>query len=177
VSPDLTMGETVRTELRPGDIAAIVRLHGVLYDREHGFDVRFEAHVAEPLGKAVRCGLTDRERIWLVEHDGALVGTIAIVGEAPDTAQLRWFLVAPEARGKGLGGRLLDQATAFSRHAGYHKIMLWTVSALTDAARLYRKAGFRKVEEHPGRPWGRDVVEEKYEMVVADIGIRRRTGS
>jgi GNAT superfamily N-acetyltransferase len=164
------MGEAVRTELRPGDLAAIIGLHGLLYDREYGFDIRFEAHVAEPLGRAVRRGLTEQERIWLVEHGGELVGTIAIVEESSGTAQLRWFLVAPEARGKGLGRRLLDQAIAFSRDAGYEKIILWTVSALTDAARLYRKAGFRKVEEHPGRPWGRDVVEETYEMVVSDIG-------
>lgn len=164
------MGETVRTEIRPGDLAAIISLHGLLYDREYGFDVRFEAHVAEPLGRAVRRGLTDRERIWLMEHDGELVGTIAIVEESAGTAQLRWFLVAPEARGHGLGRSLLDQAIAFSRDAGYEKIILWTVSALTNAARLYRKAGFRKVEEHPGRPWGREVVEEKYEMVVSDVG-------
>ncbi len=168
------MGETVRTTLRPGDLAAIIGLHGVLYDREHGFDIRFEAHVAEPLGKVVRRGLTDRERIWLVEHDGELLGTIAIVEESPGTAQLRWFLVAPEARGKGLGHRLLDEAIRFSRDAGYEKIILWTVSALTDAARLYRMAGFRKVEEHPGQPWGRDVVEEKYEMLVSDIGTSPR---
>jgi GNAT superfamily N-acetyltransferase len=164
------MGETVRTEIRPGDLAAIIGLHGLLYDREYGFDVRFEAHVAEPLGRAVRRGLTDRERIWLAERNGALVGTIAIVEESAGTAQLRWFVVAPETRGKGLGGRLLDQALAFSREKGYERVILWTVSALTDAARLYRKAGFRKVEEHPGRPWGRDVVEEKYEMAVSDIG-------
>ncbi|HET8634239.1 MAG TPA: GNAT family N-acetyltransferase [Gemmatimonadales bacterium] len=168
------MGETVRTALRPGDLAAIIRLHGVLYDREYGFDVRFEAHVAEPLGRAVRRGLTERERIWLVEHEDELVGTIAIVEESPGTAQLRWFLVAPEARGNGLGGRLLHQAIAFSRDAGYGKIILWTVSALTDAARLYRMAGFRKVEEHPGQPWGRDVVEEKYEMSISDIGTSPR---
>jgi hypothetical protein len=41
-------------------------------------------------------------------------------------------------------------------------VFLWTVSALTAAARLYRAAGLRKVEERPGRLWGVDVVEEKY---------------
>jgi hypothetical protein len=38
------------------------------------------------------------------------------------------------------------------------------VSALTVAAHLYRSAGFRKVEERPGRMWGAEVVEEKYEL-------------
>lgn len=160
------MGMTARTDLRPGDVAAIVRLHGLVYAHEYGFDARFEAHVAEPLGKAVQRGLTDRERIWLVEDQGDLVATIAIIGESADTAQLRWFLVAPEARGNGLGSGLLHEAIAFSRDAGYSKIILWTVSALTDAARLYRAAGFRRTEAQPARPWGKDVVEEKYEMAI-----------
>jgi GNAT superfamily N-acetyltransferase len=158
------MAIAMRTELRPGDLGAIIGLHGLVYDREYGFDVRFEAHVAEPLGKAVRRGLTERERIWLAEDAGALVATIAIVQESAGTAQLRWFLVAPGARGQGLGSTLLRQAIAFSRDAGYRRIMLWTVSALTDAARLYRSAGFRRVEEQPSQPWGREVVEERYEM-------------
>lgn len=160
------MAVATRTELRPGDLGAIIGLHARLYHGEYGFDVRFEAHVAEPLGSAVRRGLTERERIWLVEVDGVLVGTIAIMQESPDTAQLRWFLVASDARGQGLGGTLLRQAIAFSRDAGYERIMLWTVSALTDAARLYRAAGFERTEAQPGEPWGRPVVEEKYEMVI-----------
>ena len=38
------------------------------------------------------------------------------------------------------------------------------VRSLTAAAHLYEAAGFRKVEEKPGRVWGKDVVEEKYEL-------------
>ncbi len=171
------MGATIRSDLRPGDLAGIIGLHGLLYDREYGFDVRFEAHVAEPLGKVVRRGLTDRERIWLVEDRDELIATVAIVEESPGTAQLRWFLVVPEARGRGLGRKLLHDAIAFSREAGYRKIILWTVSALTEAARLYRAAGFRRTVAQPGRPWGRDVVEEKYEMVMSDIGAPPSTGS
>jgi len=41
---------------------------------------------------------------------------------------------------------------------------LWTVSSLTAAAHLYRSAGFQKVEEKPGRLWGVDVIEERYEL-------------
>ncbi len=77
---------------------------------------------------------------------------------------LRWFLVDPSVRGAGLGKRLLQESIAFSRNCRYKTIILWTVSALTAAAHLYRAAGFRKVEEKPGRLWGVDVVEEKYEL-------------
>jgi len=157
---------TVRTELRPGDIGEVVRMHGVLYAREYGFDPTFEAYVAEPLARFA-IAASPREQLWIAERDGRIVGCVAIVAASPDVAQLRWFLVDPSARGQGLGGRLLDEAVAFSREQGYRSIVLWTVSALTDAARLYLAKGFVRTERKPGRLWGADVVEEKYER---DLG-------
>jgi GNAT superfamily N-acetyltransferase len=151
----------LRNDLQPGDVGAIVSLHGLLYAREYGFDVTFEAYVAEPLAEFVKAKRS-RDRIWLAEQDGKLVGCIAIVGVSDAVAQLRWYLVDPSARGQGLGKRLLDEAISFCRQQGYESIFLWTVSALTTAARLYRAAGFVKVEEKPGRQWGVDLVEEKY---------------
>ncbi len=152
----------IRTGLRPGDIGEIVRLHGVLYAREYGFDRTFEAYVAEPLARFA-ISASARERLWIAERDGAIVGCVAIVAASPQVAQLRWFLVDPTARGSGLGTRLLDEAIAFSRACGYGSILLWTVGALAAAARLYRAKGFARTEEKPLRQWGVDVVEEKYE--------------
>jgi GNAT superfamily N-acetyltransferase len=156
---------TVRTNLVPGDLGAIVHLHGVLYAREYGFDPTFEAYVAGPLAEFVRSA-SPRERLWVAEKNGQVVGCIAIVAASPETAQLRWFLVDPGVRGAGLGKRLLNEAVAFSKGCGYANVILWTVSALAAAAHLYRGAGFRKVEEKAARLWGADVVEEKYELTL-----------
>src|SRR5262249_50223286 len=120
---------TLQTSLRPGDLGNIVSLHGTLYAREYGFDTTFEAYVAGPLGEFVRSG-SERERLWIAEQDGRLVGCIAIVTASAETAQLRWFLVDPSVRGAGLGKRLLQEAIHFSRDSGYRGIILWTVSAL-----------------------------------------------
>ena len=154
---------SVRTTLRPGDVDAIVRMHGSIYAREHGFDETFAVYVAGPLEAFVQAH-TDRERIWIAERGGAIVGSVAIVSAEPRTAQLRWFLVDPSARGAGIGTRLLRDAVTFAREQGYDSIILWTVGALTVAARLYGSIGFRRVYEEPGRRWGVDVVEEKYEL-------------
>jgi len=153
----------------PGDIGSIIRLHGVVYAKEHGFDQSFEAYVAGPLSEFV-LSASSRERLWLAEEAGRILGCIAIVASTPDVAQLRWFLVDPGARGTGLGRRLLKEAVNFSIACGYHSIVLWTVSALTAAAHLYGAAGFRKTEEIPGRRWGVDVVEEKYELELPRTG-------
>jgi GNAT superfamily N-acetyltransferase len=155
----------LRYVLRPGDIGAVVSMHGLLYAREYGFDPTCEAYVAAPLAEFVMRG-TPRERLWLAEHEGVVVGSIAIVAESEHVGQLRWFLVAPEARGNGLGKRLIQEAIAFSREARYGDVILWTISALHTAAHLYRSAGFQRVESRPGRRWGVDVVEEKYRLTL-----------
>jgi GNAT superfamily N-acetyltransferase len=153
----------IRTTLTPGDVGAIVRMHGLVYSREHGFDATFEAYVAAPLAEFAR-HRSLRERIWIAEGGAGIAGVVAIVDAGDGVAQLRWFLVDPAARGLGLGTALLSHAVAFARESGYTSIILWTVRALEAAARLYRAEGFRLVEERPGRHWGLDVIEERYEL-------------
>ena len=156
-------GITIRTTLRLGDVEAIVEMHRAIYAREYGFDDTFATYVADPLVKFARHPKSN-ERIWIAERNGAIAGCVAMVQAEPRVAQLRWFLVDPAARGAGLGRRLLDDAVTFARRSGYDTIVLWTVSALHAAAHLYCSVGFRRVLEQPGRAWGVDVIEEKYEM-------------
>jgi len=157
---------TLRTEMRAGDLGRIVSLHGELYARECGWDLTFEAYVAGPLAEFVRSS-SPRNRLWIAEQEGRIVGCVAIAAVSQREAQLRWYLVVPEYRRHGLGRRLLTEAIGFSRQQGYETVFLWTVSSLTAAARQYCAAGFRKTEEKPGRMWGTDLVEEKYEMEVS----------
>src|SRR5262249_58556699 len=118
-SADSTPGTiTLRTELRPGDLGAIIYLHGSIYARERGFDSTFEAYVAGPLAEFV-CSPSPRQRLWIAERGERIVGCVAIVPASDSTAQLRWFLVDPSARGVGLGKRLLGEALDFCRGGGY----------------------------------------------------------
>jgi GNAT superfamily N-acetyltransferase len=164
-TPPVIRAVAIRTGLAPGDLGAVVRLHGLLYAKEYGFDRTFEAYVAGPLAEfALRS--SPREQIWLAESAGRLLGVVAITSASDDVAQLRWFVVDPDARGHGLGTALLSQAVEFAKSSGYRAITLWTVSALSAAARVYRDADFRLVEQRPGRRWGVDVVEERYEKLL-----------
>lgn len=180
------MNWTLRTERRTGDLGWLLTAHADLA-REQGWDATFEAYVAEPMAACLLRKSVD-ERIWIAEHEGTPCGCIAIVRSdfwkdsavkafraddgMPVTsppmeisqAQLRWFLVRPEARGQGLGKVLLERALTFSRVASYDRVVLWTVSQLDAAAHLYRAAGFEKVREVPGTHWGSDVVEEQYAL-------------
>ena len=154
----------IRTELEPGDVGAIIRLHGVVYAQEYGFDRTFEAYVAAPLAQVIQAPHPD-ERIWVADRGGELVGCVAIVRSASSVAQLRWFLVHPSCRGVGLGAQLLSEAIAFARARGYETVTLWTVAGLPAAARLYERVGFRKVEEKPAALlWGVTLKEQRYEL-------------
>lgn len=157
------IADAVRTFPRRGDVEAIVDLHRSIYAREQGFDETFADYVAAPL-KEFAARRSVRERLWIVEKRGSLIGCVAVVEASPDEAQLRWYLVDPSARGSGLGTALLGEAIVFARGSGYRAMFLWTVAALAAAARRYRAAGFERVEEKPGSAWGSRVVEEKYRM-------------
>jgi len=154
----------LRHILKPGDIGAIIRLHGVVYAQEHGWDSTFEAYVAEGLARFALSDDPGRDRLWVAEVKEEIVGSIGVVAHSAREAQLRWFLVHPEWRGQGFGRRLLDEALAFCRGRAFRSLFLWTTSDLEAAARLYRSAGFRKTEEKTHRVWGRMVTEERYDL-------------
>jgi GNAT superfamily N-acetyltransferase len=162
---DADLGVTVRTDLRPGDMGRVIALHGVLYAEEYGFDYGFEAYVAETVAEFGHLARPGLDRLWVAERDGLMIGSIAIVGREDGAAQLRWFLVAPDARRSGLGRRLVHEALEFCRGAGYRSVFLWTVTGLDAAARLYLAAGFRKTEtKPPAMLWGVQLAEERYDL-------------
>lgn len=152
----------------PGDLGHIVARHGVLYARECGFDEGFEATVAEIAASFLRGHDPQRERLWLAEIAGRIMGSVMIVRESEDVARLRLFLVEPEARGRGVGRLLLDECLRFTRRKGYRSVVLSTVRRLETARRLYERAGFRKIREAPARRWSQDLIDEEWQLELED---------
>ena len=151
----------IRHELKPGDLGMVVHLHGLIYAREYGLDTTFEPYVAEPLAQSIRDG---SGRIWIAEDArGHMLGSIAMVDVGQHVGQLRWFLLVPEARGIGLGRRLLETALADAGDRGFLRIILWTFADLVDARRLYERVGFRVSETRTGRVWGAQRTELRME--------------
>lgn len=154
---------TIRTDIRPGDIGAIIYLHGVLYAKEYGFDHTFEPYVAIPLGDFVERQAAG-DRLWIVESEGTVMGSIAIVDSADHTAQLRWLIVHPDLRGCGIGQKLVEEALRFCRDRHYRSVFLWTIDFLGAARTLYMLAGFRRTDTKTHQIWGRRLTEERYEL-------------
>lgn len=157
----------IRTQIRPGDIGEIIRIHGVLYAEEYGWDYTFEGYVANSFGEFVLAADRERSRLWIVEKDSQLTGSIGIVGRAGSgEAQLRWFWVSREIRGRGFGHLLMREALLFCREREFESVFLWTVSELEDAARVYRSFGFQKTEDKTHFIWGKMITEVRYDLLL-----------
>jgi GNAT superfamily N-acetyltransferase len=160
---------THRIRLRPpraGDLGRVVALHGELYWREYGYDHRFEALIAEIVAQFVADFEPRRERCWIAELDGEVVGSVFLVRKSAAVAKLRLLIVHPKARGHGLGRRLTRACIAFARKKRYRRIMLWTQSHLAAARAVYESEGFRRTASEPHRSFGKRLVGETWELML-----------
>ncbi len=149
---------------RPGDMGWITQRHGALYAQEYGWDIRFEGLVAEIVAAFIRTFDARRECCWIAEKDGENVGSVLLVKHSEAEAKLRLLLVEPQARGLGIGARLVQECLRFARQVGYRKVTLWTNNVLVAARRIYEASGFRLVESLPHQSFGQELVGETWEL-------------
>lgn len=147
-----------------GDMGAIIAGQARLYADEYGWNGEFEALVAEIVAKFVREFDAKRERCWVAEMEGEVVGSIFLVKESDGVAKLRLFYLDPRARGTGLGKRMLAECLGFARACGYAKVVLWTNDCLAAARKLYEKAGFALIESEKHRSFGKDLVGQYWSL-------------
>lgn len=150
---------------RPGDMGWVTHRHGVLYWQEYQWDERFEALVAGIVSDFILNYNPDKERCWIAERDGKIIGSVFLVQATETIAKLRLLLIEPEARGLGLGNRLVSECINFAKDKGYEKITLWTNDNLTAARALYRKHGFQLIAtDQPVNDFGQETAGETWEL-------------
>ena len=153
---------------RAGDVGWVIHRQAVLYHQEYGWNEEYEALIARILADFLDHFDAERERAWIAERDGEVVGSVFVVRdpERDGVARLRLLYVDPSARGLGLGRRLVREVTDFARRAGYHTLTLWTNSVLVSARRIYEAEGYRLVREEPHHSFGVDLVGQTWELAL-----------
>jgi DNA-binding MarR family transcriptional regulator/GNAT superfamily N-acetyltransferase len=149
---------------QPGDMGWIIHRQAILYADEYGWDGSYEALAAEIVAQFIKNYDPKREHAWVAEKDGERVGAVFVARESEQIAKLRLLHVEPQARGLGIGKRLVEECIRFARRAGYEKMTLWTQSILHGARHIYKTAGFEVVHEEKHHSFGKDLTAETWEL-------------
>lgn len=146
-----------------GELGIIAHRHCVLYKNEYGFDDTFEGYLLEGMSKYI-WEYGKKGNVWVADYWGNIMGAIAIVKTSDILAQLRWFYLEPSCRGIGLGRSLIETALQYCKEQKMERVFLWTVRGLEAARYLYQKHGFLLTETKEHFLWGRDIVEERWDL-------------
>jgi ribosomal protein S18 acetylase RimI-like enzyme len=169
------MDEIELTGYSPGVIGRITELHGTYYHEHWGLGLYFEAKVATELAAFMNRFNPAHDGLWIAQANGNIVGSVFIDGSDADGkgARLRWFIIAPEYQGQGLGNRLMEEAVAFCRRVGFRRVYLTTFKGLDAARHLYEKYGFRLCGEEDGShlTGKSSLVEQVFEFILSEHSV------
>jgi len=149
---------------RVGDMGWVISRESIAYADEYGWDISYEALVAEICAQFIKNYDAPREHCWIAEADGRPLGSVFLVRASDELARLRLLLVEKEARGLGIGRALVEQCIRSAREKGYKRMTLWTQSILVAARKIYQDAGFVLVASEPHRSFGQDLIGETWEL-------------
>lgn len=167
MTPDRPTAPVVLRAPDPGDMGWIIERHALVYAREYGWNAHIEAVTARICADFLDSHDPVLERCWIAERDSQRLGCVFLVkDEAAGVARLRLLLLEPEARGLGLGKRLVAECVAFARAAGYREIVLWTHAVLTAARAIYAAQGFQLEETWTHDDFGALEVSETWRLVL-----------
>ncbi len=142
----------------PDDAAALVALlrAGALGPTDDGAD----GDLAPYRAALADIGATPGTEVLVAELDGRVVGTCQLVTfrhlqhRGGRCAELESVHVAPDVRGHGVGGVLVEAAVEAARAAGCYRVQLTSNVARSDAHRFYARHGFTASHVGFKRPLG-----------------------
>jgi len=158
---------TIRRATEPGDLGAVVGLHGRLYSSEYGMDQTMEAYSAVGIGRFLLDRLEggpEAGELWVAETDErGIVGAVSMQAEE-GMGRLRWLVLDAALRGRGVGRALVEVSLDYARERGFPGVFLTTIAGLDAAHGIYRKAGFELTGSVPVAKWGIETEEQRFDL-------------
>jgi GNAT superfamily N-acetyltransferase len=147
------------------DVDFVISRQLALYKSEYGFTSEtWNAYLTGGVHHFVKNFDPGKDCMNILKTEGVPVGCIAITHVDAATAQLRFFFMEPEMRGRGGGHRLMNMAIDFCREKKYERVFLWTFSTLMAARHLYERKGFLLTDMHENTDWGEKILEERWDL-------------
>ncbi len=146
------------------DLKQILELHREIYTEEFGYGEPFIQYVEKGLNAFYSVYDPEKDRAWICKENNMVRGFLLLLHHDATTVQLRYFILAPELRGTGIGNTLMKEFRAFMQLKNYSHAFLFTTSELPAAAHLYLKSGFSLTESFPSNRFGKSVVEQRYDL-------------
>jgi putative acetyltransferase len=136
---DHEAGEPVLRTFQPGDEKAFKELNELWISRDFALEPGDHEVLGDPRGKILAHG----GEICVADQDGTVIGCCALVAMGPGEFELSKMTVAEEARGRGVGRKLLQFAIAHARQLGAHRLYLESNTRAASAIHLYEELGFQ----------------------------------
>jgi GNAT superfamily N-acetyltransferase len=135
---DATRGDVRILPFEPAHVEGYTQLVGDTL-REYGFepDPAIDPDLDDP--GAVYAAL------WVALDRGRVVGSVALRDLGDSALELKRMYLRPDARGYGLGKRLLATALGYARESGAQVVRLDTSERMETARHLYEAHGFVRV--------------------------------
>ncbi len=85
---------------------------------------------------------------WIARKGDKAIGCVALRPLKKSVAEVKRLFVLDEAKGEGIGRKLMEKVIAEARIRDYEELWLDTVSRLEPAIQLYRSLGFKSIDPY-----------------------------
>jgi DNA-binding MarR family transcriptional regulator len=147
---------------RGGELSYISARNIASCMEEFEFGAEYERDVLHVTSQFLASFDAQRECCWVAERDGVVVGSVMVRRVSDSEAAVALFFVESQARGAGIGRRLLAEAIRFAQHAGHDRLRAELFDAMKTARQLLHAAGFRHAGEKATDRYGVTLAEQDW---------------
>jgi putative acetyltransferase len=161
--------DIVIRQFQPADAAVVSALNREWLERYALREPEDEAFLADPAGAVLPAG----GAIFVAVRGDEIVGTCSMLPIAADVIELLKLAVSIEARGQGVGHRLMEAGLDFARQRAAARVVLVSNHQLESALRLYERFGFQRLPMPADQPFA--TADIYMELSLAAPDTMRRT--